>query len=286
MLYLCATPIGNLEDISLRALRILKEVDLIACEDTRVSAKLLLHYDIHTPTTSYHEHNRKAKGEKLLSLLREGKHIAMISDAGMPGISDPGEDMVASCIEEGINVTVIPGSSAGIMALVLSGLSGRRFVFEGFLPRQSKERKEVLSSLSQEERTIIMYESPHHLKRTLDDLFAICGGMRQIAIARELTKKYEEIWHTTIEEAVSHYQSQNPKGEYVLVLEGLCEEKRKEKLAAAFASLSPKEHLTMYLEQGIDRKEALKKVAKERGVSKRDIYNIVMKKEGVTEDEG
>lgn len=274
-LYLCATPIGNLEDMTFRVIRILKEVDLIAAEDTRNSIKLLNHFEIKTPMTSYHEYNKIAKGSKLVELLQEGKNIALITDAGTPGISDPGEELVKMCYEAGVPVTSLPGASACITALTLSGLSTRRFAFEAFLPSDKKERQEILKSLEQETRTMILYEAPHRLVKTLKELFDTLGN-RRITVCRELTKKHETAWQTTLEEALAYYEEQAPKGECVLVIEGKSRQELKEEAKARWEELTIEEHLEHYLAQGMDKKSAMKQMAKDRGVSKRDIYQQLL----------
>ena len=278
VLQLCATPIGNLGDMSPRIIECLKSADLIAAEDTRNSLKLLNHFDIHTPLTSYHEHNKIEKAHTLLQRLREGKNIALITDAGTPAISDPGEVLVKKCIEEGIPVTSLPGPCACITALTLSGLDARRFVFEGFLPRDKKERAEVLKSLEDETRTMILYEAPHHLKGTLNDLKQSLsdGGSRHIALCRELTKKFEEVIHTDIDSAVIKYESEDPKGEYVLVIEGRNPEELKAISQAAWENMSIPDHVKLYEDEGMDHKEAMKTAAKDRGLSKRDVYAALM----------
>ena len=274
-LYLCATPIGNLEDITFRVLRTLKEVDLIAAEDTRNSIKLLNHFDIHTPMTSYHEYNKIEKAQVLIRKMQEGCNIALITDAGTPGISDPGEDLVRMCYEAGIEVTSLPGAAACITALTLSGLSTRRFAFEAFLPSDKKERQAVLSELVDETRTIILYEAPHRLVKTLKELRDTLGN-RKMTLCRELTKKHETAFASTIDDILKFYETQEPKGECVLVIEG---KSRMELLArerARFEELSIEEHMQQYLDQGMDKKEAMKAVAKDRGVSKRDIYQALL----------
>ena len=270
-LYLCATPIGNLEDITLRVLRTLKEVDLIAAEDTRNSIKLLNHFEIHTPMTSYHEYNKYEKGRELAAKLRQGKNIALITDAGTPGISDPGEELVKMCAEEGIPVTSLPGASACITALTLSALSTRRFAFEAFLPGDKKERQAVLKELPRETRTIILYEAPHRLRKTLKELYELLGN-RRLTICRELTKKYETAFRTDFDEALRCYETEEPKGECVLVIEGKKAEEILEEQKAAWQELSLEEHMELYEEQGQSRKEAMRLVARDRGVSRRDIY--------------
>lgn len=275
-LYLCATPIGNLEDMTFRVIRTLKEVDLIAAEDTRNSIKLLNHFEIQTPMTSYHEYNKYEKGRKLVEKLQDGMNIALITDAGTPGISDPGEELVKMCYEAGISVTSLPGAAACITALTLSGLSTRRFAFEAFLPTDKKEKELVLQEIERETRTIIMYEAPHRLLKTLKMLSERLGKERRITICRELTKRHETAFATTLEEACAYYNEQPPKGECVLVIEGRSREQIAQEEKAQWEEMSIEEHMEHYLSQGIDRKEAMKKVAKDRGVSKRDIYNALI----------
>ena len=270
-LYLCATPIGNLEDITYRVLCTLREVDLIAAEDTRNSIKLLNHFEIKTPMTSYHEYNKIEKAYQLVDKLREGKNIALITDAGTPGISDPGEELVRICHEEGIEVTSLPGPAACITALTMSGLPTRRFAFEAFLPREKKERAAVLEQLRDETRTMIFYEAPHHLEKTLEELYETLGN-REMAICRELTKRYEEVMPTSMEEALAYYKENEPRGEYVLVVQGKSFEELQKEKQQSWESLSLTEHMAVYEEQGIDRKEAMKLVAKDRGISKREVY--------------
>ena len=274
-LYLCATPIGNLEDMTLRVLRILKEVDLIAAEDTRNSIKLLNHFEIKTPMTSYHEFNKIDKAYELVNLLKEGKNIALITDAGMPGISDPGEELVRICYEEGVPVTACPGASAVVIALTLSGLKTRRFAFEAFLPKDKKERKRVLDELKNETRTIIIYEAPHHLLKTLKELYDTLG-CRKLSVVKELTKLHENVNRTTIEEAISYYTENEPKGEYVLVIEGKSKEECENEIREKYENLTIEEHVKMYVDTGMDKKEAMKVVAKERGLTKRDVYNALV----------
>lgn len=275
-LYLCATPIGNLEDMTFRVIRTLKEVDLIAAEDTRNSIKLLNHFEIQTPMTSYHEYNKYEKGRKLVEKLQDGMNIALITDAGTPGISDPGEELVKMCYEAGISVTSLPGAAACITALTLSGLSTRRFAFEAFLPTDKKEKELVLQEIERETRTIIMYEAPHRLLKTLKMLSERLGKERRITICRELTKRHETAFATTLEEACAYYNEQPPKGECVLVIEGRSREQIAQEEKAQWEEMSIEEHMGHYLSQGIDKKEAMKKVAKDRGVSKRDIYNALI----------
>lgn len=274
-LYLCATPIGNLEDITLRVLRTLKEVDLIAAEDTRNSIKLLNHFEIKTPMTSYHEFNKFDKAYQLVEKMKNGQNVALITDAGTPGISDPGEELVRICYDSGIEVTSLPGACACVTALTLSGLSTRRFAFEAFLPKDKKERAAILSGLASETRTIIIYEAPHHLKKTLEELYNALGD-RKLTLCRELTKRYETISPTSISDAISYFDSQEPKGEFVLVIQGrnmqeIIEEKQQE-----WKNIPLKEHMEHYEIQGIPRKEAMKLVAKDRGISKRDVYAMLL----------
>lgn len=276
-LYLCATPIGNLEDITYRVLRTLKEVDLIAAEDTRNSIRLLNHFEIKTPMTSYHEYNKIEKAYQLVAKMREGKNIALITDAGTPGISDPGEDIVRICYEEGIPVTSLPGAAACITALTMSGLPTRRFAFEAFLPKDKKEHQAVLEELKTETRTIIIYEAPHHLVRTLQELHNTLGGDRRLTICRELTKRHEEKLQMTLADSLSYYEVNEPRGEYVLIIAGRSREEMKKEEQAGWEALSLEEHMAHYESQGIDRKEAMKRVAKDRGVSKRDIYQALLK---------
>lgn len=274
-LYLCATPIGNLEDITYRVLRTLKEVDLIAAEDTRNSIKLLNHFDIHTPMTSYHEYNKIEKAEVLIRKMQEGTNIALITDAGTPGISDPGEDLVRMCYEAGIEVTSLPGPAACVTALTLSGLPTRRFCFEAFLPSDKKERQAVLTELVNETRTIILYEAPHRLVKTLKELLETLGN-RRMTLCRELTKKHETAFASTIEDILNFYETQEPKGECVLVLEGKSRAELVEEERSKWEELSIEEHMEVYLGKGMDKKEAMKAVAKDRGVSKREIYQALL----------
>lgn len=275
-LYLCATPIGNLEDITYRVVRTLNEVDLIGAEDTRNSIKLLNHFDIKTPMTSYHEFNKYDKAKQLVEMMKEGKNIAIITDAGTPGISDPGEEVVRQCFEAGIQVTSLPGPAACITALTMSGQKTRRFCFEAFLPKDKKEKVAVLEELKNETRTIIIYEAPHRLARTLKELRETLGN-RQLTLCRELTKKYEEADKTTIDQAIEKYNEKEPKGEYVLVIEGKSQEEIQEENKQKWESMTIEEHMEYYISQGNDKKSAMKLVAKDRGVSKRDIYNQLIK---------
>ena len=270
-LFLCATPIGNLQDMTPRVVETLQTVDVIAAEDTRNSIKLLNHFDIHTPMTSYHEYNKVEKARQLISQLQSGQNIALITDAGTPAISDPGEVLVQMCHENNIRVTSLPGPAACITALTLSGLSTRRFCFEGFLPADKKEKKQILEELAAESRTMILYEAPHHLIRTLEELHDALGE-RRITICRELTKKFETVMPTTLENALAFYEKEEPRGEYVLVLEGKSHEEKRREEIASWESMSIEEHMAYYEEQGMDHKTAMKQVAKDRGVGKRDIY--------------
>lgn len=276
MLYLCATPIGNLEDITYRVLRILKEADLIAAEDTRNSIKLLNHFEIKTPMTSYHEYNKYEKGRYLIEQMQEGKNIALITDAGTPGISDPGEELVAMCYEAGIPVTSLPGPAACITALTISGLPTRRFGFEAFLPSDKKERAVILEELKRETRTIILYEAPHRLVKTLEELSENLGD-RKIALCRELTKKHETVFRGSLLEAVSWYKENPPKGECVMVLEGRSREEMEQEARQQWEDMPLEAHMEHYMSQGIDKKEAMKLVAKDRGISKRDVYQALLK---------
>ena len=275
-LFLCATPIGNLEDITYRVVRTLKEVDLIGAEDTRNSIKLLNHFDIKTPMTSYHEFNKYDKAKVLVQDMLQGKNIALITDAGTPGISDPGEELVRQCYEAGIEVTSLPGAAACITALTMSGQKTRRFVFEAFLPKDKKEKQQVLESLKNEVRTTIIYEAPHRLVKTLKELEKTIGN-RPLTICRELTKKYEEAFQTTISEAIEYYDSREPKGEYVLVIAGKPMEEIQAEKREQWELMTLEEHVQFYMNQDIDKKTAMKMVAKDRGVSKRDIYNELIK---------
>lgn len=275
-LYLCATPIGNLGDMTPRVRETLEQVSLIAAEDTRNSIKLLNHFGIKTPMTSYHEYNKVDKAKTLIGKLLQGEDIALITDAGTPAISDPGEVLVAMCQETGIAVTSLPGPSACITALTLSGLSTRRFCFEGFLPAEKKEKKLVLEDLQKESRTIIIYEAPHHLKKTLGDLYDALGD-RKVTLCRELTKKFEEVFPTTLENAVKYYEKDAPRGEYVLVIEGKSLYDREKEQQKDWQSISVEKHMKIYEDQGMDHKDAMKQVARDRGISKRDVYDYLLK---------
>lgn len=274
-LYLCATPIGNLEDITFRVLETLKNVDLIAAEDTRNSMKLLNHFDIKTKMTSYHEYNKYDKAKYLVEKMQEGLNVAVITDAGTPGISDPGEELVKQCYEAGIEVTSLPGPAACITALTMSGLPTRRFCFEAFLPFEKKEKAPILEELKTETRTIIIYEAPHRLLKTLKELKEALGD-RRITLCKELTKRYENAWLTTLSDAIARYEEEDPKGEFVLVIEGKTHEELKHEDEEKWLELTIEEHMEKYLSTGMDKKEAMKQVAKDRGVSKRDIYNALI----------
>jgi 16S rRNA (cytidine1402-2'-O)-methyltransferase len=276
MLYLCATPIGNLEDITFRVLRTLKEVDLIAAEDTRNSIKLLNHFEIKTPMTSYHEYNKVEKARVLVEKMLAGTSIALITDAGTPGISDPGEELVRQCHEAGVAVTSLPGPAACVTALTMSGLPTRRFAFEAFLPPDKQERKDILQELTDETRTMIIYEAPHHLLKTLKELSETLGGERRLTVCKELTKRYENTFLTTFKEAVEFYTENEPRGEYVLVIEGKSRTEILQEQQEQWEQISIAEHVEMYIEQGMDKKEAMKAAAKDRGVSKRDIYQALL----------
>ncbi|MEF2588165.1 MAG: 16S rRNA (cytidine(1402)-2'-O)-methyltransferase [Butyrivibrio sp.] len=275
-LFLCATPIGNLEDMPVRAVRIMKEADLIAAEDTRNSIKLINHFEIDTPMTSYHEYNKVDKAKVLVDKMLAGQTVALITDAGTPGISDPGEELVRQAVQAGINVTSVPGPAACINALIISGLPTRRFVFEAFLPSDKKERAAVLEELSHETRTMIIYEAPHRLCRTLAELAEILGGDRQIAVCKELTKRHETVYRSDIKGAVDYYNANEPRGEYVLVIAGLNREDIIRDKQDAWKEMPLEEHLKHYESQGIERREAIKLVAKDRGVPKREIYNMTL----------
>lgn len=277
-LYLCATPIGNLEDITFRVLDTLRNVDVIAAEDTRNSIKLLNHFQIKTSMTSYHEYNKVEKAHYLIGLMQEGKDVALVTDAGTPAISDPGETLVALCYQAGIRVTSLPGAAACITALTLSGLSTRRFCFEGFLPSDKKERKAVLEELAEESRTMILYEAPHHLKKTLDELWNVLGN-RKISICRELTKKFETVMPLMMEEVLRFYEENEPRGEYVLVIQGKSLEEKKREAVLEWMEMGIEEHMRYYQEQGMERKEAMKMVAKDRGIGKRDVYRMLLGEE-------
>lgn len=276
ILYLCATPIGNLEDITLRVIRILKEVDVIAAEDTRHSIKLLNHFEIKTPMTSYHEFNKVEKARHLVEQLLEGRNVALVTDAGTPGISDPGEELVRQAYAAGITVTSLPGACAAVTALTLSGLSTRRFSFEAFLPTDKKDRQRILEELKVDTRTVILYEAPHRLSKTLHELHEALGN-RTITIVKELTKMHETIWQTTLSEAADTYEIQEPKGEYVLVLEGKSITEMEAEKQERWDAVALTEHMKLYMEKGMDKKEAMKAVAKDRGISKREIYQMLIK---------
>ena len=274
-LYLCATPIGNLEDITFRAVRTLKEVDVIAAEDTRNSIKLLNHFEIKTPLTSYHEFNKYDKAKVLVNRILGGENVALITDAGTPGISDPGEELVRQCYEAGVEVTSLPGAVACITALTLSGLSTRRFVFEAFLPNDKKEKAAILEELRSETRTIILYEAPHRLKKTITELVPILGN-RKLTVVKELTKLHENVFLTTLEEALDYYQENEPRGEFVLVIEGKKLEEIKKEKEAFFQEMDVNENMKIYLDKGMDKKEAMKAVAVDRGIPKREVYKMLL----------
>lgn len=278
MLYLCATPIGNLEDMTFRVINTLKSVDLIAAEDTRNSIKLLNHFEIKVPMTSYHEYNKIEKAKVLVQKMLEGTNIALITDAGTPGISDPGEELVRQAYEAGIKVTSLPGAVACVTALTLSGLSTRRFCFEAFLPTDKKERAMVLQEMERETRTIVMYEAPHRLKKTLAELKEVMGN-RRITLCKELTKKHETVFATTISEAIVFYETQDPRGEYVLVIEGKSHQEIVEEEQRKWEEIAIEEHMDIYLEKGLSKKDAMKAVAKDRGISKRDVYQYLLENE-------
>ena len=274
-LYLVTTPIGNLEDMSFRAIRILKEVDLIAAEDTRTSRPLLDHFEINTPTTSYHKFNERDKGAVLVAGILGGKNVAVITDAGTPAISDPGEILVKLCIENNIPIVAVPGPTAFVTALTVSGMDTGRFVFEGFISRDKKERKKTISRIANDTGTIIIYESPHHIVRTLEELGRELGD-RRIALCRELTKKFETVMPTTLDKAIGFYESEEPRGEYVLVIEGVSFKELELKKQEGFESMSIEEHMKLYMDKGTDKKDAMKLVAADRGISKRDVYSYLL----------
>ncbi len=277
ILYLCATPIGNLGDMTPRVVETLRTVDLIAAEDTRNSIKLLNHFEIRTSMTSYHEYNKVEKADYLTEQLLQGKNVALITDAGTPAISDPGEVLVQKCMQAGITVTSLPGAAACITALTLSGLGTRRFCFEGFLPADKKEKAEVLEELREESRTIILYEAPHRLKKTLKELYDSAGN-RRVTLCRELTKKFETILPTTLEDALIYYEEEEPRGEYVIVMEGKSRREKKEEEKMSWLEMPVEEHMTCYEKEGMDRKSAMKQVAKDRGITKREIYQYFLNK--------
>ena len=274
-LYLCATPIGNLEDITFRVVRTLKEADVIAAEDTRNSIKLLNHFEIKTPLTSYHEFNKYDKAKVLVNRMLGGENIALITDAGTPGISDPGEELVTQCYEAGVEVTSLPGAAACVTALTLSGLSTRRFAFEAFLPADKKEKAAILEELKSETRTIIIYEAPHRLKKTIAELLSVLGN-RKLTAVKELTKLHENVFLTTFEEALDYYEENEPRGEFVLVIEGRKIEELKKEKEASFQEMDINEHMKLYLDKGMDKKEAMKAVAVDRGIPKREVYKMLL----------
>ena len=270
---LCATPIGNLEDITFRVVRTLKEVDVVAAEDTRNSIKLLNHFEIKTPLTSYHEFNKYDKAKVLVNRMLGGENIALITDAGTPGISDPGEELVRQCYEAGVEVTSLPGAAACVTALTLSGLSTRRFAFEAFLPADKKEKAAILEELKSETRTIIIYEAPHRLKKTIAELLSVLGN-RRLTVVKELTKLHENVFLTTFEDALAYYEENEPRGEFVLVIEGRKIEELKKEKEASFQEMDINEHMKLYLDKGMDKKEAMKAVAVDRGIPKREVYKM------------
>ena len=276
-LYICATPIGNLEDITLRVLRILKEVDVIAAEDTRNTIKLLNHFEIKTPMTSYHEYNKVDKARYLVERMARGVSVALVTDAGTPAISDPGEELVRQCYEAGISMTSLPGPAACITALTISGLPTRRFCFEAFLPADKKERKEVLEELQSETRTMSIYEAPHHLAKTLRELAEALGD-RRISICKELTKTFEQVFQTTLFQAAERFETEAPRGEQVLVIEGRSRAEMKAEEQKSWEEIPLSEHMERYLSQGIEKKEAMRMVAKDRGISKREVYQGLLEK--------
>ncbi len=280
-LFVCGTPIGNLEDITFRCINTLKSVDLIAAEDTRQTVKLLNHYEIKTPLTSYHEHNKNSKGPKIIEELLGGKNVAIVSDAGMPGISDPGEDLIKLCYEENVPVTVVPGPTAVVTAVVLSGIGSRSYCFEGFLPNSKKQRKEVFERLARETRTTVLYEAPHHLKSTLRELFEKLGN-RDVAVTKELTKKHENVIRGNLEYLIDYYDENEPKGEFVIVIKGIEIGELEEEEKAVLKNISIEEHMKKYTDLGFDKKEAMKMVAKDRGVGKREIYAYLTDKESLS----
>ncbi len=275
-LYVCATPIGNLEDMTFRVVRTLREADVIAAEDTRNSIKLLNHFEISTPMTSYHEHNRYDKGRELVSRLLSGENVALITDAGMPGISDPGETLIRMAYDAGVPVTVLPGACACVTALVLSGQSTRRFCFEAFLPTDKKEREEALAGLRDETRTVVIYEAPHRLAKTLQELSEHLGGERSVSVVRELTKKHETVLRTTLSEAAAYYRAETPRGECVLVLSGKDPARLRQEAQEEWEKLTLSEHMEYYLSQGLERKEAMKAVARDRNLGKREVYQQLL----------
>ena len=276
-IYLVATPIGNLSDISMRAIETLKNVDIIACEDTRNTIRLLNHFEIKGHLTSYHEYNKIDKAYELCEKVKEGNNIAFVSDAGMPAISDPGDELVDIAYKEGLEVTVVPGASAVVSALAISGISSRRFAFEGFLPADKNEKKEILTELSQESRTLILYEAPHRLLKTLKELFEYMGD-RNIAIVREITKLHEEVLRGKLADIIADYESEKIaiRGEYVLVIEGKSLLEKREERQKSFEEISIREHYEKYIAEGMDKKEAMKAVAKDRGIQKRDVYKELL----------
>lgn len=282
ILYICGTPIGNIQDITLRQLETLKAADVILCEDTRNTLKLLNHYEIKNKLISYHEHNAREKGGAVIAMLKEGKNIALVSDAGMPGISDPGEDIIRLCKAEGIKVTTVPGPTAVITGLILSGMAVSKYSYYGFFPRDKKEQKAVLERIKNDYMTSVFYEAPHRILKTLNILKEYLGEDRKVAFARELTKKYEESLSCTIGEMIKHFEKTEPKGEFVLIISGISLAELKEAQIEEFEKITVSDHVTMYENKGYERKEAMKLAAKDRGISKREIYNALMKKDSST----
>ncbi len=278
-LYVCATPIGNLSDMSPRAVEVLNEADLIAAEDTRNTRHLLTHFDIRTPLTSYHHFNRIEKAQELIGKMHEGFKIALVTDAGTPAISDPGQELVDLCHEEGIPVEAIPGPAACITALSVSGLDSRRFIFEGFLPQETKEKRALLKEIADETKTMIFYEAPHRLVATLETLAGVLGGDRKACLCHELTKKHESIERGTLTQICALYNDQAPKGEFVLIVAGKPQEEIEAEKLRKWEEIPIAEHVALYEKEGLDRKEAMKRAAKDRRVSKRDIYRALLEDE-------
>jgi len=276
ILYICGTPIGNIEDITLRCLRTLKEVDIIASEDTRHTLKLLNYYGIKKTLTSYHQHNKDTKGTKIINMLKEGKNVALVTDAGMPGISDPGEDLIKLCYKENINVTIVPGPTAVTAAVILSGLNSRRYVFEAFLPSNKKQRKDILDILKRETRSIVLYESPHHLLNTLNEIYYYLGN-RNVAVIKEITKKYEEVKKGELNNIIDFFKVNQPKGEFVIVIEGINISEIEHEQQILWENITIEKHIQIYVDKGLNSKDAIKQVAKDRGVGKREIYNYINK---------
>jgi len=275
-LYICGTPIGNIEDITLRCLKTLKEVDIIAAEDTRHTLKLLNYYEIKKTLTSYHQHNKDTKGIKIIDMLKKGKSVALVTDAGMPGISDPGEDLIKLCYKENIKVTVVPGPTAVTSAVVLSGLNSKRYTFEAFLPSNNKQRKDIFNILKKETRSIVLYEAPHHLLNTLNEIYN-CLGNRNVAVIKEITKKYEEVKKGELNNIIDFFKANEPKGEFVIVIEGINMSEIEQEQQILWENITIEKHIQIYTDKGLDNKNAIKQVAKDRGVGKREIYNYINK---------